>query len=60
MNSSPRFIKKGNQISGSAAARPGPVLQVQVTLEVLREMVGVSTGKGGADGTHNLLARITV
>jgi hypothetical protein len=36
------------------------VLKVEMALEVFSQMVGVSTGKGGADWTNNFLTGIAV
>ena len=37
-----------------------PVLQVEVALEVVRHVVGVAAGEGGADGADHLLAGLGV
>ena len=50
---SPWLIQEGYEIPGST-----PVLKVQMTLEVIRDMIWVSSWEGGAYWAYHLLAGI--
>lgn len=52
-----RLVKKRYEISSPATI---PVFQIEVTKEVIRDMVGVTARVGGAYWTYNLLAHICV
>lgn len=52
-----RLVKKRYEISSPATI---PVFQVEVTKEVIRDMVGVTARVGGAYWTYNLLTHICV
>lgn len=52
-----RLIKKRYEISSAATI---PVFQIEVTKEVIRDMVGITARVGGAYWTYHLLAHICV
>ena len=52
-----RLVKKRYEISSPATI---PVFQVEVTKEVIRDMVGVTARVGGAYWTYNLLTHVCV
>lgn len=54
---STRLVKKRYEISSPATI---PMFQIEVTEEVVRHMVRVTTRVGGAYWTYNLLAHICV
>ena len=52
-----RLVEKRYEISSAATI---PVFQIEVTKEVIRDMVGITARVGGAYWTYHLLAHICV